>query len=298
MYQEQSEIDFPINGLQIYIFYIANLLRAFFKQECEITLTQYRILTIVELQDSRPRISDIALLLRTSPGTVSANVSDLVDKGLLCRLDGFDKLRLMHVGITESGRKLLRVLDSKVSYFFDNLHMPIGQYLKEMAVVIAIRSIEHFLEDKNSASPICSGYFHMESLLLFVNKLKELCHSHDLSVLEYCLLYYLDEECSDEKLSDVASDMLVSASHLASAVRSLTRRAYILRKCSSIDHRIFSLDLTPAGFTSMKQISDLFYQAVRAWMLHSPDDHIAVSKITRLNLGYLRNQRRSSILAQ
>jgi DNA-binding MarR family transcriptional regulator len=134
------------------------------------------------------------------------------------------------------------------------------------------------------------GYAFTESLLLFEGSLRELCHRHDLLVLEYCLLEYLNEDCNDKKLSDVASDLLVSPSHLACAIRSLMRRSDILKKRSGIDRRVFSLDLTTAGFTSMERISNPFYQIIKAHMLCSPIEHMAVSKIVHLNLDYLRNQ--------
>lgn len=292
MVQEQDEPELQIIKLQVYILYITNLLRSYFKQENTITLTQYRILSMLQIHDCMLRTSDLALFLHVSPGTISTNASTLASRGLLHRSDGFDSFHLMTVSITEPGHKLLNELNVNIDYIFDNiLFSPIGEYLSKMAVRIAARNVAYLLENRNNAYDASSAFIITESCLLFDDHLKKLCHSHDLTILEYCLLYILNEGCSDDKLSGVAADLLVSSSHLAAAVRSLTRRSYIIRQRSNVDHRVFSLDLTTTGFAVMEQISSDF----RTWMPHSPEEHMAASKIVRLNLGNLRSQNKASV---
>ncbi|MDN5952706.1 MAG: winged helix DNA-binding protein [Loigolactobacillus coryniformis] len=122
-------------------------------EEIEIKKSQFKDLSIKEIHTinaigmyHRKTSSEVARVLKVTPGTLSVSINNLVRKGYAERLRSDDDRRIIHLGLTRKGRLMYRLHQS----FHRQMVQSFLKDLNEQEVTLvekALDNLQHFLDE-------------------------------------------------------------------------------------------------------------------------------------------------------
>lgn len=260
-----------------FVISLAKLAREVIRQNCGLTLSQYRLLADIEKDEGVAKIADLGARLDLSVSSISTIVSDLEKNSQVTREDGYEDSRVVKVEITPLGRDAIRIGDQAIANAMAEFLSP-GQVLVDRVSPEAKSQYIEKLGKGRSLPPyIHLSYSRIESMIICEKALQRICFSHDLTTLEYRILLMLAENDSIGKLSDFARLLLTKPANLATAIKPLKKSGSVVRSRDRVDRRNVVLEMTAAGYETWFKVDNEVSYFFKNHTSEFADEELALS---------------------
>ncbi len=228
----------------------------------EVTPTQYRILIRLVYYGGSLRIGQLAEMLDLGTSTVTASVSQLVERGAVIRAKSSNDQRGVHVILTSVGRVRIAQVDESIRPLLEAMRDRIPLDLRRYASISTLTVADEHSLFGRYAAPRNVNTALCEEMLFTANLASHITRDEGLSLNEYRLLLGLLKHIEGASPRRMVHELNIQANSLAVAQSMLSQRQLIACHQDVIDKRSILLEITSDGYAILERTAKAMHEGL------------------------------------
>ncbi len=234
--------------------YVNIMARPLMREQTGLSITQYRILSVLERQATSMYVKDIGAYLQLSVPTITEALKELQAKGYVEKdRDDADR-RMVSVALSSDGQHVIREGDLALAHFVQDLWRPIPDEYKNTLIDGALQIDRRFKgtlpqQDARLISLYLEVFFITQSV--FEAEVKQ----HGITVGQFRVLFELAQRSEPVSMKNLGRTLLIRPNKLTPMADALVERGLAERCESTADLRSFMLSITDAGRALEQKVS-------------------------------------------
>ncbi len=249
---------YPINSeLLTMVVFVTRKVKRGVAEVSTVTIPQYRVLVSLQKAGGAKQTKDIAEDLGITSGTVAATTARLQENGMIERHDDENDRRVVHVSLTEKGRRCIEEVDSVIDNLVAELWKPLGRTLRSLNKLGSLKAVGLRGRMRFEAVTQFHNNDYLEATFCCDTRFLNLVHNHNCSVTEFRMLFELMTEQKEMSSSELAKRLLVKLTDLTNACDNLAKRGFINRSRDKADRRVILIEITNDGYSFARELAPL-----------------------------------------
>lgn len=234
------------------IVYVNIAARLVVRNGAGISMTRYRVLSVLERNGGKAHAGEISRWLQLSAPTVAEAAGDLRAHGMIDRTRDEQDRRRVVFSITGKGTQAVRSADHVLASFVHDLWRPLSEEHRNTIVEGAVEIDKRFKGELPRDKARLIGVY-LEVFWITYDVFSAAVHRHKLTVNTFRVLFELSERSEGMAMKDLARSLLLRPSELTPLIDSLEADGSVRRGDDPKSMRTVIVSLTERGAARCSQ---------------------------------------------
>lgn len=257
------------------IVYVSVASRPIVRAEAGISMTQYRVLSVLERNGGTAHAGEICHWLQLSAPTVAEAAGSLRTHGMIERTRDEKDRRKAVFSITGSGTQTVRLADHALSSFVGRLWRPLSEEHRNTIVEGAVEIDKRFKGELSRDRARLIGIY-LEVFWITYDIFSAAVCRHQLTVNTFRVLFELSEHDEGMAMKDLAKSLLLRPSELTPLIDSLEADGSVRRENDPKSMRTVIVALTKRGAARCSQALPDVEECFRRGTYDTPEAHRSI----------------------